>query len=290
MGHDGLPGSDAERREALAQDLELRFGEEVAVPEGLAGEALAALARLAGRSSNRRYQDRPVDPALLRLLCAAALSAPSKSDLQQADIVVVSDPAKRAAIEAWLPENPWVKGAPVLLVVCANNARQRSIHALRGHPYANDHLDPFFNASFDAGILLGALILAAEAAGLATCPISAIRDEAQKVSDLLGLPPYVFPAAGLALGWPEGKAPISPRLPLSLTLHENTHGGADVAADIAAYDARREALRPFAKQRDVARFGEAKPYGWSEDKARQYASPQRPGFGAFIRDRGFRLE
>jgi nitroreductase/FMN reductase [NAD(P)H] len=277
-------------RGRLAADLALRFGEAVPVPEGLPEEGLAALARLAGRSSNRRYRPEPVEPALVRLLCAAALSAPSKSDLQQADIVLVTDPAKRAAIEGWLPENPWVKGAPVLMVICANNARQRAIHALRGHAYANDHLDPFFNASFDAGILLGALILSAEAVGLATCPISAIRDEAQAVSDLLGLPRHVFPCAGLALGWPDGHAPISPRLPLSLTLHENTHGGAEVAEHIAAYDAYREGVRPFPKQRDVARFGEVQPYGWSEDKARQYASPQRPGFGAFIRDRGFRLE
>jgi nitroreductase/FMN reductase [NAD(P)H] len=277
-------------RARVADDLALRFGEAVPVPDEVGGHGLALLGQLAGRSSNRRYRPDPVSPGLVRLLCAAALCAPSKSDLQQADIVVVTDPAKRAAIEGWLPENPWVKGAPVLLVICANNARQRAIHALRGHPDANDHLDPFFNASFDAGIVLGTIIVAAEAQGLATCPISAIRDEAQAVSDLLGLPPYVFPCAGLALGWPDGKAPVSPRLPLSLTVHENTHAGAEVAEGIAAYDARREALRPFPKQRDVARFGEVHPYGWSEDKARQYASPQRPSFGAFIRGRGFMLE
>ncbi len=277
-------------RAAIAADLEQRFGEAVAVPEGLGDEAVATLGRIAGRSSNRRFEKRPVDPALVRLLCAVALSAPSKSDLQQADIVLVTDPAKRLAIEGWLPENPWVKGAPVLMVVCANNARQRAIHALRGHPYANDHLDPFFNATLDAGIVLSALILAAEAAGLATCPISAIRDEAQKVSDLLGLPAHVFPVAGLAMGWPDGRAPMSPRLPLSLTVHENTHAGADVEAGIAAYDRYREGVRPFPKQRDVARFGEAAEYGWSEDKARQYAVAQRPGFGAFVRARGFRLE
>ena len=277
-------------RERLAADLAVRFGEPVAVPEGVSEEGLIALARLAGRASNRRFWPEPVDPALVRLVCAAALSAPSKSDLQQADIVLVSDPAKRAAIEAWLPGNPWVKRAPVLLVDCANNARQRAIHALRGHPFANDHLDAFCNATFDAGILLGALILAAEAVGLATCPISAIRDEAGKVSDLLALARHVFPCAGLALGWPDGRAPISPRLPLSLTLRENTHAGAEVAEAIAAYDVYRERLRPHPRQRDVGRFGEVHPYGWSEDKARQYASPQRVEFGAFIRERGFRLD
>jgi nitroreductase/FMN reductase [NAD(P)H] len=31
-------------------------------------------------------------------------------------------------------------------------------------------------------------------------------------------------------------------------------------------------------------------YGWSEDKARQYAVPERADFGAYVRARGFRLD
>ena len=31
-------------------------------------------------------------------------------------------------------------------------------------------------------------------------------------------------------------------------------------------------------------------YGWSEDKARQYAVPQRADFGAFVRAQGFHLD
>jgi len=49
-------------------------------------------------------------------------------------------------------------------------------------------------------------------------------------------------------------------------------------------------LRPYRVQRDPARFGTAAFYGWSEDKARQYAVPQRTGFGAFVRAQGFSLE
>ena len=47
---------------------------------------------------------------------------------------------------------------------------------------------------------------------------------------------------------------------------------------------------PYRAQRNVARFGEAKEYGWSEDKARQYAVPEREDFGAYVKRRGFRLE
>ena len=33
----------------------------------------------------------------------------------------------------------------------------------------------------------------------------------------------------------------------------------------------------------------AEPYGWSEDKARQYSVPERHNFGPFIRGHGFGL-
>ena len=42
-------------------------------------------------------------------------------------------------------------------------------------------------------------------------------------------------------------------------------------------------------QRFVERFGYSEPYGWSEDKARQYSVPERHNFGPFIRGHGFGL-
>ncbi len=67
---------------AISQTLAERFGEEFTVNEELPG--LDALARIAGHRSHRRFLPRAVEPDLLRLLCACALSAPSKSDLQSA--------------------------------------------------------------------------------------------------------------------------------------------------------------------------------------------------------------
>src|SRR5947209_611976 len=70
---------DAASAKALHDALGVRFGENLAVDDNLAG--LDTLARLAARRVHRRYLDKPVEPELLRLLCACALSAPSKSDL-----------------------------------------------------------------------------------------------------------------------------------------------------------------------------------------------------------------
>jgi nitroreductase len=274
--------------DAFAAALRERFGEEIRLPEGTANAD--DLARMAGRRVMRAYADKPVDDALIRALCAVALSAPSKSDLQQADILRVRDPAKRAKLASWAGDNPWVGAAPIFLVFLANGRRQPFLHELRGHPFVNDHLDAFFNASLDAGIALATFVAAADAAGLGTCPISVIRNKAAEVSALLELPPRVFPVAGLCVGWPAHPGGISPRLPTSLTLHEDRYDEGDLAAAIAEYDSRRNLTRPFAKQRDPARFGVAGTYTWSEEKARHYAAPERADFGAFVRKIGFKLD
>ncbi|MBV8411636.1 MAG: nitroreductase family protein [Alphaproteobacteria bacterium] len=245
---------------------------------------------MADRRVMRRYRDEPVDPALVETLCAVALSAPSKSDLQQADIVIVSDRSQREKLEALLPDNPWVKAAPVFLMFCGNNRRHRLLFEWRGRPFVNDHLDPFFNASVDAGIVLATFIAAADRVGLGTCPISAIRNHPQEVSDILGLPPHVFPVAALGAGWPSFAGVMSPRLGLDVSIHHDRYREDGLKENVAAYDRRREAVQPYRTQRYVEKFGESAEYGWSEDKARQYSVPERAGFGAFVRAKGFKLE
>lgn len=271
----------------LRDALAVRYSDAPPLPGDPAG--LDTLARMAGRGSTRRFSEAPVDAGLIRLLAAVALAAPTKSDLQQRDIVFLSDPERRGALDRLVAAQAWVAKAPALLVFCGNNRRQRQIHAWRGRPFANDHLDAFFNAAVDAAIALGAFVNAAEAAGLGCCPISAVRNRAQEVSDLLALPDHVFPVAGLAVGWPAEAAPVSKRPPLSATLHQDRYDEGPLRETVAAYDRERAAAQPYGIQRDTEDFGIGDDYGWSEDKARQYAKPERADFGAFVRNRGFDL-
>ena len=271
---------------SIRDSLNRRFGESLPVDEGLAG--LDELARLAGRRVHRRYTDRTVEADLLRLLCACALSAPSKSDLQQADILIASK-ADQNTIADLIPDQPFIRTAPAFLVFLANGRRLPEISRMRGKPFPNDHLDQFFNAAVDAGIVLASFIRAADAVGLGTCPISVIRDHSVKVSEMLKLPQRVIPVAGMTIGWPLEKGHISARLGLSSTVHESKYDEGDLGARIDAYDKRRAAIHPY-KPRDPARWGDVPFYGWSEDKARQYGVPQRPDFGSFVRGKGFKLD
>lgn len=268
--------------------LKQRFGDGARKPDGF--EPPAAWERMAGRGVVRRFLPEALAPELIDTLCAIALSSPTKSDLQQRDILIVEDPAIRARIAELLPDNEWIPGAPHFLIFLGNNRRQRQIHDWRGRPFPNDHLDAFFNATVDAAIALSAFIAGAEAAGLGCTPVSVIRNHADEISRLTGLPDHVFPIAGLGLGKPERPNWVTLRLPLSHTVHRDRFKEEGIREAVEAYDKRRREVAPYRTQRDVARFGEDPAYGWSEDKARQYAEPQRTDWGAFVKKKGFRLE
>ncbi len=268
-----------QRKDGAAQIQVLvdeRFGQGVSPPENCPG--VKTLVGLLSHRSHRTYAPKPVSGDLLEILFACALSSPSKSDLQQADIIQVKDADKRAAFARLIPSMPWVEQAPVFLVFCGNGRRIRQVSTLRGETFANNHLDAFFNASVDAAIVLASFITAAEAAGLGCCPISAVRNHCEAVNDLLALPDHVFPVAGLCVGYPDMKGHVNQRLPLEVTTHVDAFDDSGLEAHIDAYDRRRAATMP-----------EADRYFWSEGKAKQYSQPQRTDFGAYIRNKGFNL-
>src|SRR5882672_9223114 len=175
-----------------------RFGEEVELAPDLPD--LPWLRQVLMRRTHRRYAERPVTEALLRLLLGAAFSASSKSDLQQASVIRVEDRVRRDRLAALNPDMPWIGNAPVFLVFCGDARRLERIGEIRGHEQYNGKLEGFFNAAIDAALVLQSFVLAAETAGLGCCPISGIRNYADAVAEILSLPDKVFPVAGLCVG------------------------------------------------------------------------------------------
>ena len=93
-----------EGKARLGAALEHRFGAPVAAPGDRDGPEPwpQSWQDLASRGSCRSFTDRKVAPELIELLCALALCSPSKSDLQQRDIIIVDDPPIRQAIDRLL--------------------------------------------------------------------------------------------------------------------------------------------------------------------------------------------
>jgi len=267
-----------------------RFGDETGVPRDV--PELPWLRQVLLRRTHRRYADRPIAEPLLRLLLAAAFSASSKSDFQQASVIWVNERARRDRLAALVPDMPWIGSAPVFLVFCGDARRLERLGDLRGHQADNGKLEGFFNAVVDAALVLQTFILAAETAGLGCCSISAIRNHPDAVAETLDLPDKVFPIAGLCVGYPAAAGHISMRLPLEVTLHNDRYDDSRLDEAVAAYDVRRDARYsiPPEQQRLPEIFGCASLYGWSEDKARQAARPEGQDFPAYLRARGFTME
>jgi nitroreductase/FMN reductase [NAD(P)H] len=266
--------------------LHARYGLDVSGPE-----VPPAVAALLDRRVSRRYRDEDVSDALLDALLGAAQSAPTKSDLQQYSVVVMRDRARIKRIADWIGTMDWIATAPVFLVWCGDMRRGQRLCELHGMPHANNNLDTFLNTAVDCTLAMGQFIVAADAAGLGTCPISYVRSHIEKVSPLLDLPSGVYPVAGLTVGWPVFRRPIAMRLPPAVVVHRERYDDGALQQEARAYDARRGSREPIAagslKNNDVypARDG----VGWSENVARQLSVPERFGFAAYLKTRGFDL-
>jgi nitroreductase/FMN reductase [NAD(P)H] len=101
----------------------------------------------------------------------------------------------------------------------------------------------------------------------------------------------VYPVAGLSIGWPVFRRPVAMRLPPSVVVHRERYDDTKQEAEIRAYDERRRAREPVApgslKNNDV--YAPREGVGWSENVARQLSVPERFGFAAYLRTRGFDL-
>jgi FMN reductase [NAD(P)H] len=270
------------------QLFDARFG---LPPKHAAGAVEPRLAALLSRRICRRYKPDPVPEATLELLLAAAQSAPAKSDLQQYSIIVVEDAAKRAKIAGWIGD-AWVGEAPLLLVFCGDLRRGRRIGEAKGLPNRNDTVDMLVNATADAALAMMMLMLAADASGLGTCPLSVIRNRIEEVASLLEIPPGVFPWAGLCLGYPAATRDVSMRLPPALVVHRDRYDDGAFDEALPAYDARRHARQPIParSQRHVATYGELPVCHWSDNVARQLSLRERAQFTEFLRRHGFALD
>ena len=266
--------------------LRARFG--IDLP---AAEIPAAIAGLIDRRVTRRYTEQDVPEPLLDALLAAAQSAPAKSDLQQFSVIVMRDRPRIKQIADWIGSMDWIATAPVFLVWCGDMRRGQRLCAMHDMPHANNNLDTFLNTAVDCALAMGQFMAAADAVGLGTCPISYVRSHIERVSPLLGLPNAVYPVAGLTVGWPDFRRPVSMRLPPSIVVHRERYDDTRLEPDIAAYDKRRAARDPIAagslKNHDI--YPPRDGVGWSENAARQLSVPERFGFATYLKTKGFDL-
>ncbi len=157
------------------------------------------------RRSVRKYKTTPVSEEQLNTILEAARWAPSWANTQCWRLVVVRDKETKERLADTLspgnPAIPAIKGAPVLIVACAQLERSGYY---KGVP-ATDKGDWFM---FDVGLAMQNLTLAAHGLGLGTVHVGLFN--AAKVAQILEVPEGIAVVEMTPLGYPEDQ-PAAPR-------------------------------------------------------------------------------
>lgn len=174
----------------------------------------------AGRRSVRRYSDREVSRELLDAILGAAMRAPTCGNMQLYSVVVTRSPEGKAALAPAHFNQPMITEAPVVLTVCADFNRFTRWCELSDADPGYDNFLSFMSAVSDATIYAQQIVAIAESEGLGTCYLGTVTYNADKISDVLGLPDLCVPVACITLGWPMEEGVETERLPLRAVMHE----------------------------------------------------------------------
>ncbi|NPA15752.1 MAG: nitroreductase [Deferribacteres bacterium] len=171
------------------------------------------------RRSVRRFKEDPVPDELIEKILEAVKWAPSWSNTQCWEIIVVKDPELKKKIQEAIPEiNPAYKGvgqAPVLLV----GAAKRGVSGYYQGEMSTDKGDWYM---FDMGIALEHAALAAHALGLGTVHIGLF--DHKKVAELLDIPEGYEVVEILPIGYPARASKAPKRREISEFTHLNKFG------------------------------------------------------------------
>ncbi len=195
----------------------------------------------AHRCSVRKYSERDVDSTLLNQLLEAAARTQTMGNLQLYSVVVTRDGAMKDLLSPLHFCQPMVKGAPVVLTICADFHRTTRWCECRKAEPGYDNFLSFINAASDALLFTQTFCNLAEEAGLGICYLGTTVYQPGKIIDALGLPRLTMPIATLTVGWPAEEPTLSDRLPLASFIHNEKYHDYS-PADIDTHYARKETL------------------------------------------------
>ncbi len=162
------------------------------------------------RKCVKKYLNKPVSDELLFEVLDCARWAQTAMGAQSWEFIIVRDPVKKRKL-AEAADQPWIKDAPVVIVVASNLERVE---------FAIKH-KALEMAMFEIAGATQNLQVAARSLVLGSC--TAFLFNRETVRQLVGAPPKVIPLAIVPVGYPR-EFPENSRAPLSEVLHDEEFG------------------------------------------------------------------
>lgn len=229
--------------------------------------------------SIRKFTSEPIDDSLAESIIEAGFSAATSSNLQGTTVIRVRNPDTRAAIAELAGGQTYVETAAAFFVWCADLHRSSVACEMGGGEFHGGMTEHFIIAATDCAIAAQNAVVAAESVGLGICYIGGIRNDPAQMTELLDLPQQVVPLFGLCLGWPDQDPALKPRLPLKVTLKEETYDETSDREGIASYD---EQMREYYLERTGGKVDRT----WSADMSALLGKESRPHMGPYLDGQG----
>ncbi len=191
--------------------------------------------------SIRQYKSDPINESLLSEILQAGVRASTTGNMQVYSIIVTTkDEIKQQLLPCHFNQKMVVQ-APVILTFCADFNRFNKWCVQRNAEPGYDNFLSFFTAAIDALLVAQNVCIAAEHHGLGICYLGTTTYTADKIIDVLKLPPGVVPVTAITLGYPNEQPELTDRLPLAAVIHHQTYQDYS-EGDIDQIYAAREAM------------------------------------------------
>lgn len=175
------------------------------------------------RRSIRKYKQQDIAPDLLNDLLATASRVSTIGNMQVYSVIVTKDAEMKAKLAPAHFNQPMVKGAPVVLTICADFNRFSKWCEFRNAQPGYANFLSFMNAATDALLFTQNFCTLAEEAGLGICYLGTVIYNPQQIIETLKLPKLVFPVATITVGYPDESPELVDRLPLEAIVHEESY-------------------------------------------------------------------
>lgn len=191
--------------------------------------------------SIRSFLDKSIDDEIIDEILRSSQAMPSSINGQQTSVIVIKDKETKAKIAELAGGQPWIEAAPVFLVFVMDFYKS-NIGANKNNKtqVIHESVEGTMVGAFDAGLAMGGAIISAESLGLGIVPIGGVRKKPSEIIELLGLPEYTYPTAGLAIGYPKDNSRKKPRLPFNTFKHEEKYKVDGLKESIDEYDKNME--------------------------------------------------
>ncbi|KEA63211.1 Oxygen-insensitive NADPH nitroreductase [Marinobacterium lacunae] len=240
----------------------------------------AVIELLKQHRSIRKFRPDAIEQETLNTLIEAGQCAATSSFIQACTVIQVDNPTLRTELAECAGNQAYVASAPRFLVFCADMRRHQLACEMHGAEMQSGYTEQFLTASLDCALFAQNVAVAAESMGLGLVYIGGLRNQIERVSDLLQLPELVYPVFGLCLGFPDQDPETKPRLPLNVVLKQDRYDDTQDHDAIKAYD---EQVLEYYR----TRTGGTKEMTWSGQISEMLVKEARPHMLPYLQSRGF---